>query len=392
MKIFNIFKKEKVVDLSQVLFNEPISENLSVNEKNATSISAVYSAICSISNTISTLPLNLYKIENGNRSIANEHYLQKILKFAPNEYLTNVSFIEIIVKCMLTHGNAYIYPIKTRRGEIIKLEIINPTNIEIYSYEKTPFYNYVSKNGSIRLELDELINIPYFTYDGLKGLSPISACKSNLEAIKALDEHSKAFYKNGAFPSGVLEMPTELSDEAYARLSKSWHKAYSGKNANKTAILEAGAKYTPISVPNKDAQFIELKQFVVTDIARIFNIPAHIIGDLTHATFSNIEHQELTYAVQTIRPLITKIESYFNRWLLRDDEKGRYYFKFNLSAMLRGDVKTRFESYMLGRNMGVYSVNEIRELEDMNPIEDGDSYDKPLNSNLKIDKKGINDE
>ncbi len=161
--------------------------------------------------------------------------------------------------------------------------------------------------------------------------------------------------------------------------------AYSGINSYKTAILEAGAKYTPITIPNKDAQFIELKQFQITDIARIFNIPAHKIGDLTHATFSNIEQQELNYAIQTIRPIVTKIESSFNRWLLKDDEKERYYFKFNLNAMLRGDVKSRFESYMLGRNMGVYSVNEIRELEELNPIEGGDIYDKPLNSNLKLD-------
>lgn len=385
--MFN-FLKRKTVNLSDVVSLKGLfapSGDISVNVKNATSISAVYAAIGVISDTISTLPLNVYELNGKNRNIANNHNLQKIIKFKPNEYLTNVTFIEAVVKNMLTYGNAYIYPIKTRSNEIIKLEIVHPENIQIQSYQKVPFYLYTSTKGSIRLELNELINIPYFSYDGLNGLSPISACRSNLETMKAVDEHSKTFYKNGAFPSGVLEMPVELSDEAYARLKKSWHTAYSGENANKTAILEAGAKYAPITIPNKDAQFIELKQFQVSDIARIFNIPAHKIGDLSHATFSNIEQQEINYAIQTILPLITKIESFFNRWLIEDDEKSRLYFKFKLSAMLRGDAKSRFESYMLGRNMGVYSVNEIRELEDLNPIDGGDIYDKPLNSNLKLD-------
>lgn len=394
MKLFNLFKRN-TIKLSDVISLKGLfspSGDISVNVKNATSISAVYAAIGTISDTISTLPLNLYVIEGKNRSIAHDHALQKVIKFKPNEYLTTVTFLEIIVKNMLTHGNAFIYPIKTRAGEIIKFEIVSPENIQIYSYEKIPFYHYTSSKGSVRLESDELVNIPYFSYDGLHGLSPIQACKENLETMKAVEGHSRNFYKNGAFPSGVLEMPMELSDEAYERLKESWSKAYSGKNGGKTAILEAGVKYSPITIPNKDAQFIELKQFQISDIARIFNIPAHKIGDLSRATFSNIEQQELNYAVQTISPLITKIESYFNRWFLDESQWGWFYFKFNLNAMLRGDLKTRFESYMLGRNMGVYSVNDIREKEDMNPIEGGDIYDKPLNSNLKQESKEENKE
>ncbi|MCZ6110880.1 phage portal protein [Campylobacter ureolyticus] len=382
----SIKKRQSInIKLSDVTTLGQIITNSKIVGKKATAISAVYASIAAISDTISTLPLNLYRLNDKKREIAHDHYLQKIIKFRPNDHLTSVSFLEAIIKNMLTYGNAFIYPIKKRDESIVRLEIIPPENITIFSYEKKPFYNYICDGAAIRLEMDELINIPYFSYDGITGLSPISACKNSLETANETDEYSKRFYKNGAFPSGVLEFPVELSDEAYERLKNSWQNAYSGINSYKTAILEAGAKYTPITIPNKDAQFIELKQFQITDIARIFNIPAHKIGDLTHATFSNIEQQELNYAIQTIRPIVTKIESSFNRWLLKDDEKERYYFKFNLNAMLRGDVKSRFESYMLGRNMGVYSVNEIRELEELNPIEGGDIYDKPLNSNLKLD-------
>lgn len=384
MKKKHKLKQIRSIDLNddtELFFNQT---DTTITPKNATSISAVYSAISAISDTISTLPLNLYHKFDDKREIAYEHYLEKLIKFSPNEYFTQTTFIEAIVKSMLVYGNAFIYPIKQRNNQIVRLELLDPTNITIFSYEKTPFYNYTSKDASLRLELNELINIPYFSFDGLNGLSPISACKATLELSKVVENQGIKFYKNGAFPSGVLELPNELSDEAYLRLSKSWHRAYSGNNLYKTAILESGAKYNPIAIANKDAQYVELKQFQISDIARIFNIPAHKIGDLTHATFSNIEQQELNYAIQTIRPLITKIESFLNKGLLLENEREEYYFKFNLSAMLRGDVKSRFESYMLGRNMGVYSVNEIRRLEELNPIEGGDVYDKPLNSNLKI--------
>lgn len=387
MKILKLFKRGKTIKLNSVNKLFFSNEDISINVKNATKLSAVYAAIGAISDTISTLPLNLYKKNGRNREIAYEHPLQSVIRYRPNKYMTSTTFIECIVKNILTYGNAYIYPIKTRGGKIKSLEVINADLIELFYYDDEPFYNYLNPKQNIRLEIDELINIPYFTYDGLTGLSPINACKTSLELSSATLNHAKTFYKNGAFPSGVLELPVELSDEAYNRLKKSWHSAYGGENSYKTAILEAGAKYNPITIPNKDAQFIELQQFQIADIARMFNIPAHKIGDLTHATFSNIEQQELNYAVQTIRPLVTKIESFLNRWLLNEDEIGKFYFKFNLSAMLRGDAKSRFESYMLGRNMGVYSVNEIRGLEELNPIEGGDIYDKPLNSNLKTESE-----
>lgn len=286
MRFLDFFKKRT----SELFAGVPKSPNaFRANAKNVTSIAAAYSAIGAISDAIAGLPLNLYLLRNGKREIAHSHPLQKLIRHSPNKIHTPFSFIEAIVKSMLLYGNAYIYPILNGKNEVLSLQLLSPENVSLFEFADKIFYVYQTQTQKERLELDEIVNIPYFSTDGLRGLSPVAACRASFELALACEGHAKTFFENAARPSGVIKVPNNLSNEQQQRLAMSWKKAYSGAGVGNTAVLEGGASYEALTMPNKDAQFLELRQFQLGEIARIFNIPAHKIGDLSHATFSNIE-------------------------------------------------------------------------------------------------------
>lgn len=347
----------------------------------AESLSAVIAAISNISETIASLPLNIYEIKGANRHIAHTHPLYKLIRFAPNATMTPYTLFEAFVKCMLIYGNGFIYPIKNRKGEIIELKLID----EIYKLSLSKneagqyYYIYTGSKGSVFLNYDEILNVPYHTQDGITGIAPLRKSKNTLKLAALIEEHGLKFFENGVFSSGILESEKALSDEGYERLKNSFQKAYSGTNAHKTILLEEGVKFVPTTSANKDAQFLETKSFQIIEIARLFNIPPHKLGDLSRATFSNIEQQELNYMVQTITPLTTKIEQALNRFLLRKDEWGRFYFKFNINAILRADSASRWDSYVKALQNGVMNVNEVRGLEELNPIKNGDFHLQAVN-------------
>lgn len=368
----------------------PKTKTKRITPNNALKLSAVFASVRLLSETIATLPITLYKTDGKKREAALLHPLYNLLKYNPNPLMTVPDLIEVFVASALLRGNGYIHPVKNRYGDVSELEFLTPQNVTIDMKDDEPVYKYQSSKKNMSFRYDEIVNFAYFTVDGITGLSPIGQCRTSLELANESEEFGRRFFANNAQPGGVIESPTELSPEAYERFKKSWNENYGGDNIGKTALLEGGTTYKAISLNNKDSQFIESRSFQVGEIARMFNIPPHLIGDLSKATFSNIEQQAMEFEKYTIRPLVTKIEAVFNKRLLKEDEIGRYFFKFNTSALLRGDVKTRFESYNLGRNMGVYSANDIRELEDMNPIKNGDIYLQPLN--MEEAKKGKENE
>jgi HK97 family phage portal protein len=357
----------------------PTSAITRITPDNALKISAVYACVRLISESIATLPINMYKTDGNKRELAKEHPLYSVMKYNPNALMTTTDLVESFVASALLRGNGYIHPVRNRYGDITELEFLKPKCMTLDVSGDVPFYKYFSEKKNATFKFEDIVNFAYFTLDGVTGISPISQCRTSLELANESEEYGKRFFANNAQPGGVIEMEGVLSEEASERFKKSWHAGYSGQNVGKTALLEGGAKYHAISMSNKDSQFLESKAFSIQDIARMFNVPPHLVGDLSKATFSNIEQQAMEFEKYTIRPLVTKIEAIFNKRLLAEDEIGRYFFKFNTSALLRGDIKTRFEAYNIGRNMGVYSANDIRELEDLNPIENGDIYLQPLN-------------
>lgn len=238
-------------------------------------------------------------------------------------------------------------------------------------------YDYTTSSGqTVRLRTEDVLHIPGLGFDGIMGYSPIAMEKNAIGLGIAAEEYGAKFFANGARPGGVLTHPHTLKDPK--RLRENWNAAYGGSsNSGRVAVLEEGMEYKPITVPNSEAQFLETRKFQVEEICRIYRVPPHMIGDLSHATFSNIEHQSISFAVHTIRPWLTRIEQAINRALIPETEKERFYVQFNLDGLMRGAYKSRMEGYAIARQNGWMSANDIRELENMNPIpedEGGNAY------------------
>ena len=200
----------------------------------------------------------------------------------------------------------------------------------------------------------------------LVGYSPIALAKNAIGISIACEEYGASFFGNGASPSGVLEHPGVIKNPE--RVRDAWQRAYGGRNAHKVAVLEEGMKFTPIAIPNNEAQFLETRKFQIEEIARMYRVPLHMIGDLDHATFSNVEHLSLDFVKYSLDPWIVRWEQSLQKALLSDSEKGQYFVKFNVDGLLRGDYASRMQGYATARQNGWMSANDIRELEDMNMI------------------------
>ena len=223
------------------------------------------------------------------------------------------------------------------------------------------------KGAVYQLYPNEVLHVPGLGFDGLVGYSPIAMAKNAIGLAIAAEEYGSKFYANGAAPSGVLEHPNVLKDPAKVR--DSWNAAFGGSsNAHRVAVLEEGMKYTPISISPNEAQFLETRKFQINEIARIFRVPPHMVGDLEKSSFSNIEQQSLEFVKYTLNPWVCRWEQALQRALLDDDEKGKYFFRFNVEGLLRGDYQSRMNGYATARQNGWMSANDIRELENLDRI------------------------
>jgi len=233
-------------------------------------------------------------------------------------------------------------------------------------------YTYTTTAGkTVKLAAEEVLHVPGLGFDGIMGYSPIALERNAIGLGIAAEEYGSRFFSNGATPSGVLTHPNTVKNPKTLR--ESWNAAYGGSaNAGKVAILEEGMKFERISMPHNEAQFLETRKFQVSEICRIFRVPPHLVGDLEHATFSNIENQSISFGVHTIRPWLVRIEQSMNRALFSAREKERFFVRFNMDGLLRGAYKERMEGYAIARQNGWMSANDIRGLENMNPIPDAE--------------------
>ena len=256
----------------------------------------------------------------------------------------------------------------------------------IYIYNRNSDEAKTGDLGTVVLTSRDVLHIPGLGFDGLVGYSPIAMAKNAIGLSIAAEEYGSKFYANGAAPSGVLEHPGTIKDPA--RLRENWNSTFGGSaNSGKVAVLEEGMKYTPISISPEQAQFLETRKFQIVEIARLFRVPPHMIGDLDKSSFSNIEQQSLEFVKYTLDPWVIRWEQSLFRSLLTPEEKKTYFFKFNLEGLLRGDYESRMNGYAIGRQNGWLSANDIRELENMDKIPYGDVY--LVNGNmLPLDKAG----
>ena len=292
--------------------------------------------------------------------------------------MTSFVWRETMLTHLLLYGNSYCQIIRTGRSQIDSLYPLLPDHMEVDRDSKGNLtYTYTTSDGKTwALDPSEVLHVPGLGFDGIVGYSPIALEKSAIGLGIAAEEYGSKFFSNGARPSGILTHPNTVKDPAALRAS--WNAAYGGSgNASRVAVLEEGMSFVPLSLPNNEAQFLETRKFQVSEICRIFRVPPHMIGDLDRATFSNIESQNISFAVHTIRPWLVRIEQAINRALFPDNEKGRFYVQFNLDGLMRGDYKSRMEGYAIARQNGWMSTNDIRELENLNPVseeEGGNAY------------------
>jgi len=326
-----------------------------------------------IAETIASLPLHIFKSTETGSEKATEHSLYHILHDEPNWEMTSFILRETMLTHLLLWGNSYSQIIRTGRNQIDSLYPLLPDHMEVDRDSKGKLtYTYTTGEGKIyRLAAEEVLHIPGLGFDGVVGYSPIALEKNAIGLGLAAEEYGSKFFSNGARPSGILTHPNTVKEPK--RLRDSWNAAYGGSvNSGRVAILEEGMKFETISMPNNEAQFLETRKFQVSEICRIFRVPPHLVGDLEHATFSNIEHQSISFAVHTIRPWLVRIEQAINRSLFSEKEKPRFYAQFNIDGLMRGAYKERMEGYAIARQNGWMSANDIRELENMNPIPDSE--------------------
>ena len=365
----------------------------SVNPRNAVQVSTVYACVRVIAETIASLPLGVYEEEAGGSRKATEHQLYHLLHDEPNPEMTSFVMRETMLTHLLLWGNSFSQIIRSGRNKIIALYPLLPDRMEVDRDSKGKLtYTYTNADGlQVKLDPMDVLHIPGLGFDGIMGYSPIALEKNAIGLGIAAEEYGSRFFQNGARPSGVLTHPNTVKDPK--RLRENWNAAYGGSaNGSKIAILEESMTFTPISLPNNEAQFLETRKFQVEEICRIFRVPPHLVGNLDRATFSNIENQSIDFAVHTIRPWLVRIEQAMNRTLFTESEKGHFYVQFNIDGLMRGDYKSRMEGYSIGRQNGWLSANDIRALENMNPIppeEGGDTY--LVNGNMvPIGLAGIN--
>lgn len=372
-----------------------------VNESTAMQTTAVYACVRILAEAVASLPIHVYQYkEGGGKEMVPDHPLYQLLHDEPNPEMTSFVFRETLMGHLLIWGNAYAQIIRDGAGRVLALYPLLPDKMNVQRDERGQIYYVYSRNsdenpnfkehGEIKLKQEDVLHIPGLGFDGLIGYSPIAMAKNAVGMTLACEEYGASFFANGANPGGVLEHPGVLKDPGKVR--ESWNTVYRGSNnAHKIAVLEEGMKYQQIGIPPEEAQFLETRKFQLNEIARLYRIPPHMIGDLDKSSFSNIEQQSLEFVKYTLDPWVIRWEQSFQKALLLPGEKSKNFIKLNVDGLLRGDYQSRMQGYSIGRQNGWFSTNDIREMEDLNPLseeEGGNLY--LINGNMcKLSDAGI---
>lgn len=363
------------------MFADPSS--VAVTPQSAMRVTAVWASVALIAETLSALPLHVLRrteAEAGEESAkATDHPLYYLLHDMPTSGITSFEWRELMFTHTALRGDSYARIVLDGGGRVIDLPPIMPDHIrpERNRANRTQYRWWPDGTGPSRVLFDdEVLRIPYKMLDGLHSLSPIATHKATIGNALSSAAFLQSFYANSAQPKGALVSQELLSNEAAKALRQSWEERHMGPaNAGRIAIFDGGMKWENIGMTMDDAQYIELQQFSVSDIARIFLVPPHKIGDLSNATFSNIEHQAIEFVVDTILRWVRRAEMRFNAYLLSARERAAgYYIAFDLKGLMRGDSAARSNFYRAMFYIGAMNPNEIRAAEDMNPYDGGDKF------------------
>lgn len=359
-----------------------------INPETAFKITAIFSAVSLISDTISTLPLDAYRRANGNRFPLRPKpdWVNK-----PDVDTTRESFYGQIIVSLLIDGNAFIR-VFTQNGQIVNMTVLNPGTVKI---ERSSYgqVRYAIDGENRKLTNEEIVHIPDVVRPGhLRGISRVEALKENFGLAMALESYAAKFFGQGATTQGIIEFPDELTAEQARELAQSFDSRHKGwGRAHKTGVLTGGAKYRETSVNNDQAQFIDSRRMAVEDVARAFNVPPHLLGLPGTNSYASVEQNNLAWVTHCLRPIIQKIENALSPLLALSPNGTDAFIKFNIDGLLRADINSRMSAYSTGLQAGFLSINDVRRLEDLRIIADpsADTVRVPL-ANVNVEASTIN--
>ena len=400
-KITDLIKRDALSDPNHWILqrvSHSTSAGVTVTAQTALQTSAVFSCVRVLAETIASLPLKIYRRQpDGGKKEAPNHPLYALLnRVGPNPWQTAPEFWEMMCGHNALRGNAYAYKVRNGAGQYSGLVPLNPANMQvdvrIEDFEEPQIvYKYTvdGKGQPVDIPADDVWHLKGISTDGFIGLSPLNLAREAIGLSLAAESHGSVYFKNGARPSGVAQYPGKLKEDAYERFRKSIQENISGDNKFKVLLLEMGATWSQIGLSNEDSQFLETRQFQVEDIARIFRVPAILIGHPDKAsTYASAEQFMISFVVHTIRPWLVRIEKSISKHLL-SDERQTYFAEFKIDGLLRGDSKSRAEFYASAIQNLWMNSNEVRALENMDPRKGGDVYENP-NITVKDTGNGTN--
>jgi len=358
----------------------------SVTQDGSLRVTAVFACVKILAETVSSLPLPVYKrLPGGGKERWPQHPLYTLLHDLPNPEMTAMDLRENMMAHLALWGNAYAEIQYDGAGRRTALWPLRPDRVSPARMDDGSLVFEVrvpNKVDPVVLPSWRVWWVRGFGTDGLVGLSPIAYAREAVGLAMATEEYGARFFGNDSRPGGALRHPGKLSPEAAQRMKRGWEEAHSGlSNSHRVAVLEEGVEWQSIGIPPDDAQFLETRKYQVTEIARLFRVPPHMLADLDRATFSNIEHQSIEFVVYTLRPWLVRIEQSIKRDLMSGAERNEYFAEHLVDGLLRGDIASRYQAYSIGRQNGWLSADDIRNLENMNPLPGGDgkAYWMPMN-------------
>lgn len=353
-----------------------------VSPESALRYTTVLICVRVLAESVASLPCILYKKNaDGGKDRATEHPLYKVLHDQANSWNTAFEYVEGTMANLALRGNAYSYVERNRRGQVIGLVPLNPDGVTItQARDWSPLYEAtLPDNTKSKLGAKEIHHIRGPLPKGYVGRSMISLAREAIGLGMAAEHFSAHLYANGVRPTGVLEHPQKIGPDATENLRRQFASKYAGiDNGGRPLVLEEGMKWTPMSITPKDAEFIESRKFQRSEIAGIFRVPLHMIGDLDRSTNNNIEHQSLEFFRDSLKPWLSRWEQSISRDLLSEQDRlDGYFCEFLMDGLLRGDTKSRYEAYASAIQNKWMSANEVRVKENMNPREGGDVFENP---------------
>lgn len=376
MGLFDFLKRRRSWANLDAFNGQETTSGARVTDDSVMGIPAVFACVRVLAESIAALPLITYeRLDNGDKQRARGFSLYSILHDIPNPLMTASELWEMMAGHLALRGNAFAY-IEREAGEVVALWPLHPGKMTVELKDRDLIYTHQNDGIERKYRSADILHIRGLSSDGIIGYSPLQLCRDAFGSAIAIREYSAKYFKNDASPGGILTTPQTLNAQSQANLREWWNEGFKGsKNAHKTAILDGDLKWQAVSISPEDSQLIDSMKFSVVEIARIFRVPLNLVMDYERSTYSNVTEQNRSFLTHTLRPWLTRIEQAVFKALLTEQEKKRYFAEYLTADLLRGDTKTRYEAYEIGKRAGFLTVNEIRAAENLNKVDGGDTLD-----------------